>query len=63
MASKYDPYVDSCLFAFSDPHKRIYDFDFPPNFNIKKFSERVRFRGYLWTVSQDGGRIVVFRHS
>ena len=63
MASKYDPYVDACLFAFSVPSVRVHEFVAPPNFSIKKFSERVRFRGYLWTISQDSGRIVVFRHS
>ena len=59
MSSKYDPYVDDCLSAFSDPHRQIYEFKVPPNFSIKKFSERVRFRGYLWIVAKDDGRIVV----
>jgi len=57
--SKYDPYVDKCLSAFSDPHTTIFEFKVPPNFNIKKFGERVRFRKYLWVVAKDDGRVVV----
>jgi hypothetical protein len=63
MSSKYDPHIDAALSAFSDPHCRIYEFYIPANFSCKKFRERARFRGYLWVVSQDGNRIVVFRRA
>ena len=61
MTSKYQPYLIYVYTHFSDGMSRICEFDIPPNFSMKAFRAIVSRRGYNWRVSQDGGRVVVFR--
>ena len=59
MTSKYDPFVDACLFAFSDPHCNIHVIELPPNHSMKKLQERAKFRKYNWRFARDEERVVV----
>ena len=55
--SKYDPYVDQCLSAFSDPHTVRIELRIPPNFDLRRFAKRLS--RYDLRVVLDGARLIV----